>query len=70
MIYFSVVCTSHKKNQPILKKKYLMNWKKIWLFIHQKENVIILSDFNARTDNCDDFISKDGNQFIKDISEN
>ena len=33
-------------------------------------NVMILGDFNARTSTHNDYISKDGNQFINDISEN
>ena len=39
-------------------------------FYSSKGNVMILGDFNARTDTCNDFISKDGNQFINDTSEN
>ena len=36
----------------------------------QKGNMLLLGDFNARTSKLDDFISKEGNTFIKDITEN
>ena len=36
----------------------------------QKGNTLLLGDFNARTSKLDDFISKEGNTFIKDITEN
>jgi hypothetical protein len=35
-----------------------------------KGNTMILGDFNARTNNLDDCVSKDGNNFINDTSEN
>ena len=34
-----------------------------------KGNVIVLGDLNARTSKLDDFVSKDGNNFINDSSE-
>jgi endonuclease/exonuclease/phosphatase (EEP) superfamily protein YafD len=35
-----------------------------------KGNIMILGDFNARTNTLEDFISKDGNNFINDTCEN
>ena len=35
----------------------------------KKGNIMLLGDFNARTSNLKDFVSKEGNTFINDISE-
>ena len=38
-------------------------------YFNSKGNTMILGDFNARTNTLADFVPKDGNQFINDVSE-
>ena len=38
-------------------------------YFNSKGNTMILGDFNARTKTLADFVSKEGNQFINDVSE-
>ena len=40
------------------------------IYFSSKGNILLLGDFNARTGKLDDFISKEGNSFINDVSEN
>ncbi|CAB3994131.1 Hypothetical predicted protein [Paramuricea clavata] len=39
------------------------------VYFSKKGNVMLLGDFNARTSKLEDFVSKEGNTFINDITE-
>ena len=54
---------SHYFDEDIFEKLEILQFS-------QKGNMLLLGDFNARTSKLDDFISKEGNTFIKDITEN
>ena len=39
------------------------------VYFSKKGNVMLLGDFNGRTSKLEDFVSKEGNTFINDITE-
>ena len=55
---------------PYFDEEIFENLETDVLHYSQKGNVMLLGDFNARTSKLEDFISKEGNTFINDITEN
>ena len=55
---------------PYFNDEIFENLEADMLYFSQKGNIMLLGDFNARPSKLDDFVSKDGNKFINDLSEN
>jgi endonuclease/exonuclease/phosphatase (EEP) superfamily protein YafD len=57
------------QNSRYFDEKILDDLENDVVHFSKKGNVMLLGDFNARTSKLDDFVSKEGNTFINDITE-